>query len=559
MSLNLTDSITAICLRAGLTAGQIDVSGLSGITLPVRALVVSQVSSARTVLDMLASCYFFDIVLSDKLYFRARGGASALTLPYADLGIAVTGSELPDPLPLTQAAELEVPAQVALTYNNLDSDYQTDTQYSDRLLSGQESISNVQVPMGFSASEAKQIVDKMLADQAWRLRTTIALGIQYTALEPTDVITATGDNGSNYRLRLLKRTEADGVLTFDAVIDDATVLTQAGTTSAGIAGQTTVSALPNTALELLDIPMLSDTENLAGIYVAVTGSTTDWTLGALYESVDGTTYALDSTITDQAAIGTCNTTLGDWTGGNIFDDVNTVTVNVGAIQTLSSYSRDAVLTGAAPAYVIGSEIVYALNATLISPGVYTLSGFLRGRRGTDWASTGHVAAERVVELLPTGDGIRFVPLNAVDLGALRYFKAVSAGQLLSAATAKTLTPGGITLKPFAPVNARVNRDAADHIITWQRRTRLSNRLVGSLPISAPLGEATEAYEVDIFASSGAATAGGPVLRTITATVQTCPYTSAQRTTDGTGSTVVYMRVYQISAAVGRGYPLITSN
>lgn len=557
--MTLQDSITELCLRAGLTAGQFDVSGLSGITLPVRALVVSQVSSIRTVLDMMASVYFFDVVLSDKLYFRARGGSSSLTLAYEDLGVSGGGSEQPDPLPLTQASELEVPAQVALTYNNVDADYQTDTQYSDRLLSGQESTSAVQVPMGFTASEAKQIVDKMLADQAWRLRTTISLGMQFAALEPTDVVTATSDNGSQYRLRLVKRTEADGVLTFEGVIDDATVLTQAGITSTGIAGQTTVADLPATTLELLDIPMLSDLENLSGFYVAVTGANELWTLAALYESVDGTTYALNTTITDQAAIGTCTTTLGDWTGGNIFDDVNSVTVNVGAIQQLSSYSRDVLLSGGAPGYLVGSEIIYALNATLVSTGVYTLTGLLRGRRGTDWASTGHVAAERFVELTPAGDGVRFVTLNTVDLGSLRYYKGVSAGQLLSAVTAETITPGGITLKPYSPVNARVDREAVDHILTWSRRTRLSTRLVGSLPIYVPLGEDAEAYEVDIFASSGAATAGTPVLRTISsAGAATCTYTSAQRATDGTGSSVVYMRIYQLSAAVGRGYPLITS-
>lgn len=557
--MTLSDSITELCLRAGLSAPQFDVSGVAGITLPVRALVVSQVSSIRTVLDMMASAYFFDIVLSDRLYFRARGGSSAASLAYEDLGVTASGAEPPDPLPLTQASELEVPAQVALTYNNVDADYQTDTQYSDRLLSGQESTSAVQVPMGFTASEAKQIVDKMLADQAWRLRTTISLGLAYTALEPTDVVTATSDNGSQYRLRLLKRTEADGVLTFDGVIDDATVLTQAGITSTGIAGQTVVADLPATTLELLDIPMLSDSENLSGIYVAVTGANELWTLAALYESVDGTTYALNTTITDQAAIGTCTTILGDWTGGNIFEDVNSVTVNVGAIQQLSSYSRDVVLSGGAPGYLVGSEIIFALNASLVSPGVYTLTGLLRGRRGTDWASTAHVAAERFVELTPAGDGVRFVTLDAVDLGGLRYYKGVSAGQLLSAVTAETITPGGITLKPFSPVNARVDREAADHIITWSRRTRLSTRLVGSLPIYVPLGEDTEAYEVDIFASSGAATAGTPVLRTISAAgAATCTYTSAQRAVDGTGSTVVYMRIYQLSAAVGRGYPLITS-
>jgi hypothetical protein len=556
--MTLVDSITALCQRAGLSPTQFDVSGVASITLPVRALVVSQVSSIRTVLDMMASVYFFDIVLADKLYFRARGGASAMTLAYSDLGVAPDGTELPDPLPLTQASELEVPAQVALTYNNISGDYQSDTQYSDRLLSGQESTSTVQVPMGFTPSEAKQIVDKMLADQAWRLRTTITLGMQFAALQPTDVITATSDNGSQYRLRLQKATEADGVLTFEGVIDDATVLTQAGTTSSGTAAQTTVAALPNTTLELLDIPLLSDADNLPGFYVAITGENALWTLGALYDSLDGTSYNLNTTITDQTAIGTCTTTLGNYAGDNVFDDINTVTVNVGAVQQLASYSRDVVLTGGAPLYLVGNELVYARTATLISPGVYTLSNLLRGRRGTEWAMTGHVASERFVELLPTGDGIRFVPLNTTDMGSLRYYKAASSGQLLSGVTAKTITPVGNALKPFSPVNARVNRAAADHVITWSRRTRLSTRLVGSLPIYAPLGEVSESYEIQIFISFAAATAGTPVLRTITATAQTATYTSAQRTADGTGSAVVHMRIFQLSAAVGRGYPLITS-
>ena len=62
----------------------------------------------------------------------------------------------------------------------------------------------------------------------------------------------------------------------------------------------------------------------------------------------------------------------------------------------------------------------------------------------------------------------------------------------------------------------------------------------------------------MFASSGAATAGTPVLRTLVSTNGSFTYASADRTTDGTGSAVVYMRIYQLSATVGRGYPFITS-
>ena len=43
-----------------------------------------------------------------------------------------------------------------------------------------------------------------------------------------------------------------------------------------------------------------------------------------------------------------------------------------------------------------------------------------------------------------------------------------------------------------------------------------------------------------------------------ATAQTYTYTDALRTTHGTSDSVLYMRIYQVSATVGNGQPLITS-
>lgn len=553
---SVRDVVDQMLERSNLPPEKFDTTGLSGITLPVRSLVLSQVSTARSAIELLAQCYFYDIYLRDKLYFIARGGASALTIAYDDLGAMRNGDESPDPLPLTQANELEVPAQISFTYNDVDGDHQSDTQYSDRLLTGQESTSAIQAPLGFTASEAKQIADRMLADQAWRLKTTFSLDAGFTRLEPSDVVQVTDADGKLHRVRILRRSDSGSAITFDAVIDDVSVLTQAGTTSTTTSGQSVVSALPTTTLVLLDIPMLTDSEDEPGLYVAVNGSSTDWALAAIYDSRDGITYGLNTTITDQAAIGTCTTTLGDWAGGNVFDMSNSVTVDIGLIQQLSSYTRDEILTGAAPAYIVGGEILYALDATLVSPGVYTLAGLLRGRRGTESAIATHAASETLVELSPTSNGIRWLALDAADLGSLRYYKGASAGQLLSAVSAQTITPLGTTLKPFSPVDARADRSTADHVITWKPRTRFSTRLTGSLPISAPLPD--ESYEVEIFASGAAAIAGAPVLRTLTSSSATVTYTSAQRVTDGTGSTVAYIRVNPVSASVGRGTPLIAT-
>jgi hypothetical protein len=506
------------------------------------------------VLDMLASTYQFDAVLGDKIYFRPRGSAPVATLTFDELGVMVDSANQPDPLPLTQANELEIPAQLALTYGNVDGDYQTDTQYSDRLLTGMESTAAAQVPMGFTASEAKQIADTMLLDKAVSaLSTTITLDTSRAALQPTDVIMLTGEDASSYRMRIVKRIDAGGVTTLVCVADDASILTQAGATSGGTASQTTVAALATTSMVLMDIPLLRDVDNLPGFYLGVTGSAANWTSCAVYDSLDDLTYSQALTMADQTALGTCTTTLGSWTGGNMFDETNTVTVSVGAIQQLASVTRDDILANTGiNAALIGAELVQYRSATLVSAGVYTLSGFLRGRRGTEWAQTGHASGERFVALGTSG--LRFVPLQSGDLGRLRYYKAASAGQKLSAVTAQPITPAGVALECFSPVNLRANRSTTDTALTWTRRSRLSTRLVGSLPINAPLGEVIEAYDVEVW-DSGYTT----LKRTISSNTPAATYTAADQVTDfGSTQAVLYLKIYQLSATVGRGYPLTAS-
>lgn len=548
----LSDVVTALCERAGLSAGQFDVGDLASITRPVNALAISQVSSTRVVLELLMNTYFFEAVLSDKIYFIARGGSSVVTIAYDDLATVGDSGNASDPLPLLQANDLEVPAQMALSYSNINNDYQADTEVSDRLITGQESVSTIQVPLGFSATEAKAIVDAMLMDKAVSgLTTRVSVGLQYTRLEPTDVIVLTDDDTSTYRMRIAKRTESAGVLTLDCVLDDASVLSQSGVTSEG-AGQTTVAALALVDFELLDIPILRDVDDLPGHYVAVklNSDSANWTSAAIYTSADDLTYTPVTTIADQAVIGRSIGTLATWTGGNVWDEENTVTVTVGS-GVLTSATRDEVLNSqSVNAAVLGSEVFQYRTATLVSTGIYTLSGLLRGRRGTEWAVSTH-ADEDVFVALSTS-GLRFIPLQTSDLGHAFYYKAPSAGQRLSSVDAQTLTPMGVGLECFSPVDARANRVSTDTVITWIRRTRLSTSLVGATAISAPLGEDTEAYEVDVYSSSGFAT----VLRTITATSATCTYTLAQQTTDfGSGQSTLYVKIYQMSALTGRGYAL----
>ncbi|MCX7144430.1 MAG: phage tail protein [Proteobacteria bacterium] len=544
--------VSDLCLRAGLTSGQIDATNLASITRTVRSLALSQVAATRTALELLMSAYFFEMVTSDKIYFRARGAAPVATIPYLELG-AAKGEGSSEPLALKQANELELPSQIALTYCNVSDDYQTDTQYSDRLVSAASgTVSTVQMALGMTPAEAKAVVDTMLADQARSVvGTKIALLGDYCRLEPTDTVTVTGADGSTYRLRLVKKTDAYPLLEFEAVLDDASLLVYPGVTSEAYTPSVTVAAPAVTLMQLLDIPILQDADDDAGFYVAAKGDIEAFPGAAIFNSADAIEYTRRTIVASAAVFGTCTTTLGNWTGPRVFDEVNAVTVNVG-LGTLSSSTRDALLNSLSTnAILIGSEILQFCTATLVSPGLYTLSGLLRGARGTEWAMSGHAASERAVLLRAAG--LARVVLTNSELGLSRSYKGVTLGQALSSATAESFTDNAVGLKPFSPFDLRAARDGANNVtFTWQRRTRLDVRTTGPIGINVPLGEDAERYDIDIYASG----AYSAVLRTIVAATTMANYSAADQTADGlTPGDALYARLYQHSTTVGRGYAL----
>lgn len=454
--------VQRLCARAGLDSSQYDVSALATITRPVRSMAISQVTPIRQVLETLASSFFFGCSLSDKLFLRPRGGSSVATLAYDDLG-AGEGQAEAEPFELKTGSELELPAQIALTYANVDGDYNVATEYSDRLLVGQTSTSAIQVPLGFTPSEAKGIADTLVADAAGSLITsTISVLSDYTRLEPTDVISVLDQDGSSYRMRVRRKTEAGPVIKLDLVTDDASVLTSAGITSNAYTSSTAVVSSADTILRLLDIPILRDADDPLGLYVAFAGETSPWPGAALFKSPDDSTYERRQTATDAAGMGATTTALTTWAGGFVFDETSTVTVVMDS-GTLSSYTRDQILSGLAPAYLIGSEIVYARSAELIAADTYRLTGFLRGVRGTEWAMAGHAAFENVTVL--SAAGLRREDMDTGEIGALRYFKAPTLGRALSTAEAQSITLAAVGKKPFAPVNLRAQYGSVEPYFT----------------------------------------------------------------------------------------------
>jgi hypothetical protein len=238
----------------------------------------------------------------------------------------------------------------------------------------------------------------------------------------------------------------------------------------------------------------------------------------------------------------------------LWDRTHTITVVLTySSNTLESATEEAVLRGANLAWLgnasgQGGEWIQFATATLTAPGTYELSDLLRGRLGTEANIGTHSTGEVFVRAVETE--VRRDAFGPADWNVSRLFKPVSILTDAALATAQAFTNTGVGKAPYSPVLITGDRDVSDNLtVEWVRRTRLQVPGLGAGPV--PLGEATEAYEIDIL--DGASPPA--VLRTLTATSPTVAYTAAQQTTDGlTPGDPVQLRVYQISDVRGRGFP-----
>ncbi len=195
------------------------------------------------------------------------------------------------------------------------------------------------------------------------------------------------------------------------------------------------------------------------------------------------------------------------------------------------------------AALLGDEIIQWRNATLLSEGLYELSGLLRGRRGTESATGTHRVGEKFVVL--ASEGLYRTPLPSTEIGKTSYYKAMVAGGNWDDAPDTPYAFNAGSLRCFSPVQISGSRNgSSDLTITWMRRTRWYGEWLDNVDV--PLFEDSENYTIDVLS-------GTQVVRTLTATSTTANYTAAQQTADfGSTQAAISVAVYQMNSIAGRG-------
>jgi hypothetical protein len=550
----LAEVTEKIMLRAGYTSGQFDADPLTN-DVRIRGLALSQVSAARSALELLQGAYFFEAAKTDTIDLFPRQSTPVVTIPYADLGFSFDGGDQ-EQFVLTNSNDLELPAQIAVQYANTLADYQAGTEFSDRILTEQESTNVVQLALGLLPVEAKTIADKMIADLiAGQWRFTIKLPLKYAYLMPGDIFNVIARDGRSFRGRIQSKKDSQVLIELECVLDSVGTLDVDAATDANYVSQTVILDPSVTEWESLDIPLLRDADNNVSWYSAmgpVLVEDTRWPGGVIVQSFGGDAYTQLYSTGDVSAIGECDTVLGDWPHGAMFDETNKLTVTLYAGELESVARADMLLDQELNAAAVGVdgqwEIIRFRNAELTGQtstglNIYELSGLLRGQRGTEWAIGLHSADERFVLLDTT---IRNIPSQLNELNLERFIKGVTSNTPLNDVTERSFTHTGVSLKPFSVAQLRALPDGSDIEVTWNRRTRLSYRYAGINPV-VPLGEATEAYRVWIYD-------GSTLVRTENVTTDSYTYSAADIASDGFVSTdTIRIEVAQVSAIVGAGY------
>lgn len=556
-TVTLASIVQAECLASKLlTLGDIDTTEL---TQAVRGYRVSAVAALRSAIEPLQGAWPFDVVQHGyTIRFKVRGSASVATIAASELDARGVGDAPGVSITNSREMDLILPARARITYLDADREYDSGEQYAERLNTAATNIQSIEMALVLTSAEAAAIVERLLY-LYWMERYDIGFSLPPTrqALEPGDVIDVQATE-ANYNLRLTEVTyEQDGRLSCKAKYNSSATYVPAALGVAGVpsSGNLALSGDPNTIF--LDIPCILSVSDQPGFPVAMSGYTSGWNGGTLYKSTDGEQTWFD--VQGFAAPGAVAGVVSNATTILTTALIDKSSILVCAFPSSAPYSATelAVMNGA-NLFAYGRagrwELMGAQSVELQGDGTYFLSSLHRGRFGTEQYVNVHEAGDMIVLL--DASTIPFVLSDLNAIGVAGAYRSVTLGKTIDAASTQTFTYSGVNLKPLSPVYLNGNRHPTtnDWTLTWIRRTRIGGEWRDA--VDASLGEASELYDVEIYSSSAYTT----LKRTFSSLASaTTPYTSAQQVTDfGSNQATLYVKVYQLSADVGRGYPLTTS-
>jgi hypothetical protein len=224
---------------------------------------------------------------------------------------------------------------------------------------------------------------------------------------------------------------------------------------------------------------MNSSDNEPRCYSAIHGfGAVGWPGAVLFQSTDGgNSYSPIQTIMKESTWGmvTNATTNHDY---HSWDNDTTITVTLKTGKLMNA--TDIAVYNKTNWCMIGQECIGFKYATLVSDKTYTLSGLLRGRQGTEYACSTHVANELFV-LLDSAPAIISVPES--ERGAIHWYKVCTIGADLSAVDGQQVQVLGNNTVPWQVCNPVITNSLNTWTIAWTERPRFINDLKDSADIN----------------------------------------------------------------------------
>ena len=448
-------------------------------------------NSVRGVAETLAGLFPFSVRDNGEVLQLEATPAFSEGIADHDLG-AKQGEKTVPRIARERLSETTLPANLSVAHYEPARDYQQGLQRVRDGGGGRREL-RIDMPITLDAARVKSYAMSALRRlRAERTTAKIRLPWRYLDLAPGRRIIVPGDR-ADWRV--------SGV-TLNRMVVEAD-LTQYGAVSGHALASDPGRNLPQpdvahgpTTFHLLDLPALDDTVATAPrVAVAASGRSSGWRRASLMLSLDdGASWQEAGATASPAIIGTVQTQLPP-AGGLLFDETNTLdVVLLNDSMQLHSCSSEALIAGTNAA-LVGNELVQFRSAEPLGNSRYRLSGFLRGRRGTEWTIRSHHAGERFI--LAEREVFSFVDVPP-GTGLVRV---MAVGIADPVPPEQRLEQPGQAVLPLAPTRVRACILAnGDTEISWVRRSRNGWRWLDGA--DAPLIEEAERFLVTLTPNAG---------------------------------------------------------
>lgn len=567
LSTNVGDMVNDVARRAGLGSSWATID--PSLTQSVLGYPIQGVANAASLIQPLGIAANM-LAQSDDLAlkFFARTSATIIDVPASELSAHASNSE-PEgrPFSIQDASEHQLAESMVVKYIDHQQRYQGGAQTAKTSVegvAGAQRVVNLPLVLTDAGLDAQRIAQRLLFD-SFNRRELIRLSLspRWAHVQENDIlrVQALGrlwyllvrrvDRGANWVLKLectaevrdsliqVAASEPPGgaIVTFSPENHVIMFLPVGVPTPTPAPGPGPTPGRPDWPAIL--VPYIHTDPSRASVPAALWVSSDD-------EDGEFEEYGI---LTTEAVIGFTHEILsGTDITGLVEDNENEIDIElIGG--SLASVADDYEWYRGRLALQVGEEIVFAKTATLTGERRYTVTGLLRGMKGTIAGAATHAIGDQVILL--SGPGIADSMITIPDhwVGTTRLFKAVPSGRDITEVpeVSMAITDGGVV--PEAPVGLFHNRDTnGDISLRWDRVSKTYAPAFG--PGTSTLAPfPSEKYEIDIGNADG-----GTVYLTVSiesdneVEVLQSVLTAADAAAKDTS--ILSARVYQINETLG---------